>query len=149
MSQIYVPGQGMVNAAHRRVNRLVNAYDERLFAATNPQTGWDTVFVKMPPSEDGMDIAGQRALPIMAFPTGFPGDDEIQEKIVKADALRRGREILDEIHRHNERIEADNRYRVEQAEGEMAEVVESFRHDQGLTPYRRVLRPNLKTGVRR
>lgn len=141
MSTIYLPGRGVVNLTHRAVDEAVHAYDERLFAATHPHTGNDTIFVKMPPHfEDGIDIGGQRCLPILAFPEGFPHTDDVLKRIYQADAVRRGDEILREIHRHNDRIKAEKEYESSERAGELAEVIASYRHRNGETPYHTSMR---------
>lgn len=145
MSIIHLPGRGAVDLATRKVDLAVNEYDERLFAAKNPRNGLDTVFVKMSPftdwmNDDGLDIDGQRCLPILAFPEGFPHPEEVLRRVYLADSVRRGDEILNEINRKNEAIRVAERYRASEAAGETAEVMEHVSHRLGLTPYHRNLR---------
>lgn len=147
MSVIHLPGRGAVDLATRNVDRAVNEYDERLFAARNPRNGLDTVFVKMSPftdwmSDDGLDIEGQRCLPVLAFPEGFPDTQEVLRRIYLADAVRRGSEILDEINKNNEKIRVAERYAASEAAGETAEVMEHVTHALGRAPYHRSLRMN-------
>ena len=143
MSTIYLPGHGVVDLEARRINKVVNQYDERLFAARHPLTGDYAVFIKMSPAydgEDGLEIAGQRALPIMAFPNGFPHEDQVLGELHKRDAVRRGTEILDEIHRANEARKEPYRRAAADAAGAVAEAQTSFLHRYGHTPFHTSLR---------
>lgn len=145
MSTIYVPGRGAVDLDCRRVDAAVNEYDERLFAARNPRNGLYTVFVKMSPftdwlTDDGLDVDGQRCLPVMAFPEGFPETHEVLRRLHETDALRRGTEILDEINKKNAQLAEPSRRAASEHAGELAEVMESAMHRQGKTPYHRSLR---------
>lgn len=142
MSTIYVPGRGVVDLACRNVDQAVNEYDERLFAARHPHNGQDTIFLKMSPfaepfGDDGLDIHGQRCIPIMAFPTGFPETHEVLGRLHRADAVRRGDEILDEINRHNDKVRGVIRARAAERAGEVAEIAESAFHREGKTSYHR------------
>lgn len=141
---LYVPGRGAMDRTCRDIDLAVSEYDERLFAAKNPRNGLDTVFIKMSPftdwlNDDGMDVAGQRCVPIMAFPEGFPHRDEVIARIYRADAVRRGDEILNEINKHNESLKEVSRRAASEQAGEVAEVSESMMHRLGKTRYSRNL----------
>lgn len=141
MSAIYLPGRGMVDLAARAVDRAVNEYDERLFASKSPVSGLDTVFIKMPADSDlGVEIEGTRAYPLLSFPDGFPEPHFVVERLYNADGKRQGDRVLRELRAHNEKIKAEHRYRADQASGELAEVIASYQHSQGLTPYHTSLR---------
>lgn len=145
MSTIFVPGRGAMDLECRHADRVVNEYDERLFAAVHPHTNVPSVFIKMSPFTDwlrddfGLEIAGQRCMPILGFPEGFPPREQIIERLVKIDAKRRGTKILDEINRNNDAIKREAAYIQEQAAGVVAEVQESFEHRQGMTRHSRSL----------
>jgi hypothetical protein len=147
MSIIHLPGRGAVDLATRKVDLAVNEYDERLFAAKNPRNGLDTIFIKMSPftdwmTDDGLDIDGQRCIPVMAFPEGYPSPAEVLSRIYAVDAVRRGAEILDEINKHNESLKEAERYTASESAGETAEVMESVMHRLGHTSYHRSLPMN-------
>jgi hypothetical protein len=145
MSTIYVPGRGAMDLDCRRVDIAVNEYDERLFAARHPRTNIPSVFVKVSPFTDwlnedfGVDIAGQRAMPVLAFPEGWPSNEVVLRKLIASDAKRRGTAILDEINDKNAQLRRNAEYIQQQAAEAVAEVQESFEHRQGLTKYSRSL----------
>lgn len=150
MSHLYLPGRGMVNLDARRVDRAVQEYDERLFFSRHPQTGQWTVFIKIErdlPDEFGTVVSGTRAFPVLAF-NDIPEPSEATRRLYESDAIRHGTRILDKIHENNERVREPLRRKAEEAQEQLAEVVESYMHDQGETRYRRVLRPMKKTAVR-
>jgi len=145
MSAIFVPGRGVMDLDCRRVDLAVNEYDERLFAARHPYTNDPSVFIKMSPFTDwllddfGLEIGGQKCMPVLAFPHGFPEPHEVIHRLRKADSLRRGTKILKEINDNNSRIQAQAAYIQAEAAGAVAEVQESFEHRQGLTRHSRSL----------
>lgn len=143
MSTLFIPGRGVVDLEARRIDAAVSEYDERLFAARHPETNHPGVFIKMPPSYDGdngLVISGQRAIPVLVFPGGFPHPDHVLGELHKRDAVRRGTEILDEINRRNDQLKAAGNHAASEAAGEVAEVMASARHQLGLTPYHQSLR---------
>lgn len=139
VSTIYLPGRGLVNLAHRRVEKAVHAYDERLFASTNPHTGFDTIFIKMPPDtpdDFGITLAGQRAFPVLSFPEGFPANEEhVVAKLASADSARFGDKVLRDVHAANEKAREPHRAAAAEADGIVAERVEHARRELGVTPY--------------
>lgn len=145
-ASIYVPGRGVVNLAARRIDNAVREYDERLFFARHPQNGQWSVFVKIAgglPEDFGTVVEGQHAFPVVGFPHDRDPEtldlEEIMHKLYKADSMRHGTRILDEMHEHNEKVRAPARAAADDAAGAMAEVVESYTHGQGDTKYSRLL----------
>jgi hypothetical protein len=141
---LWVPGQGLVNLEGTAVDRAVREYDERLFFGRNATTGLHTVFMKME--------HGEPPLPILAFADGVPAPEQAVKRLYDTDARRHGLEILDRINRENEEIKNQHRYAAAEASGQVAEVMESYLHDQGQTPHRRVVLskdPVKKTAVKR
>lgn len=142
---LYVPGRGVVNLAYRAVDRAVAEYDERLFAADHPQTGTPSIFIKMPPDsewnlEEGLSIDGNRCVPVMAFPHGMPHEDAVLRRLHETDAVRRGKELLDDLNRRNDALKEPARREAAEQAGEVAEVWESAMHRLGKTKHSRSLR---------
>lgn len=141
---MYVPGRGVVALGYRAVDAAVSEYDERLFAADHPHTGTPSIFIKMPPDTewqqgDGLAIDGNRCVPVMAFPHGFPHTDEVLRRLHEADAVRRGHELLDHMNRANAALNEPARREAAERAGVVAEVTESAMHRIGKTSYYRSL----------
>jgi hypothetical protein len=134
----------MVSLEGTAVDRAVREYDERLFYARNATTGLHTIFIKQ--------LHGEDPLPVLAFPDGEPSPEYAIKRLYETDALRHGDKLLDDIHRHNESIKQQFRDAAADAAGQYAEAVESYMHDQGQTPYKKVVLstdPVKKTAVKR
>lgn len=125
----------------RQVDLAVSEYDERLFAANHPDSNTPTIFIKMSPFTDwlredfGLEIAGQRCMPILAFPKGWPMPHEVVRKLTEIDSQRRGTALLREINDKNDRIRAQAAYVQSEAAGEVAEVWESMERNKGRTSH--------------
>lgn len=130
--QIYLNGIGWTDHRVPAVLEAVKQYDERLYFDKHPVYGDWCVFIKMP--------HGQDSLPIMNYGREIPHPDDVMKRLYKADALRRGEEILDNMNRHNDDLRDQDRAIVDEAEWEAAEVIESFNHRIGETSYNRSLR---------
>lgn len=150
MSTLFVPGRGVVDLATMRLDAAVREYDERLTFATHPHTGQPTVFIKMEADADtGVQLDGSNVMPVLAFPHGTEPDPEfVKRELYMRDSLRHGLELLDDIRRNNDALRREHQERASEAAGILAEARESYLHDQGQTPYRRVLRPLKQTAVK-
>lgn len=138
----------MVNLAVSRINRAVREYDERLLFARHPQTGQWSVFIKIErdlPEEFGTVVEGQHVYPVLGFPHDRDPEsidvEEIKRKLYRADAMRHGEKILDDMHRHNEKVKEPRRQAAAEAAGVAAEVAESYHNNEGNTRYRRLTQP--------
>jgi hypothetical protein len=151
MSTLIVPGRGVVNLAAAAIDRAVREYDERLLFATNPQTGQDTVFIKLPRDFEflddvGVSIAGDKVMPVLAFNPHqpLPHPDAVVRELYKRDTVRHGTKLLDDLHRHNEAIRKQYRAAAAEADEALAEAQESYLVHNGQTNYFRSLRPDPK-----
>ena len=149
MTTLFVPGRGSVNLAVARIDRAVREYDERLLFARHPQTGQWSVFIKIErdlPEEFGTVVEGQRVYPVLGFPHDRDPEtldiEEIKVRLYKADSVRHGKQILADMHAHNERVKEPQRRVASEAAGIAAEVLESYLNDRGVpTKYRRLTTP--------
>lgn len=127
-SKIWVPRSHEMREAVP-LQRALRAYDERLYFGRNEDHGDWCVFLKMP--------HGERDVPVLGFQDNIPTVEEMMKRVHAADTKRHGDAILVEMEKHNARLRAESRAKAEEAEGELAEVMESFLHAQGKTPYAR------------
>ena len=126
MSALWIPGRGSVDTRAYRVDRAVNEYNDRLSFDRNQDTGDWCVFMRMPSPEP--------PLPLFGFGDIIPEPDEVVKQLWKADSLRHGEKILDQIVR--EQDERKRRYEsaASQASEESAEVLEHFLRKRGKSP---------------
>jgi len=130
---LWIPGAGEVNPKVTRLQRAVEAYDERLVLARHNVTGDWVIFIK---------LEGGNLYPVLGIGRELPDDpEEIRYRLYKADARRHGTKILDDINRANERILAEKRYAADEAIGETAEWLEWGIRQEGWHPSPRVFIP--------
>lgn len=146
MSSLYLPGLGMVNLAARRLHQAVSEYDERLLFTQNPDTGQWTVFYKIDrdaPDDFGTMIAGERVYPVLAFDRDPEqlAPHAVIDRLQKADAVRRGEKVLDEIHDANYRAGQAARDAADTGTGLLVEALESYKRNKGETSYLTSYRP--------
>lgn len=122
--QLYVPGRGNIDLSEYRVDKAVNEYDERLYFARNLSTGQWCIYLRTVPSEPD--------LPLLGFDE-VPHPEDAIKRLYRADTLRHGEKILDEMNRHNEKIREQARKDAAEAAEELAEVVEWAHRKEGLT----------------
>lgn len=118
MSNIWVP------TSHRfrgelDARKAASDYDPNLDFGFNENTGQWCVFLK----QGTMAAAAEKDLPILGF-DHIPSRDEVQKRLYQVDALRRGREVLDDLNRHNQRIRDEREARGRDADGQLAEALE-------------------------
>lgn len=133
MSEMWLPGAGVVPAHIRSAQQAVEAYDSRLelgFDERNKQ--WVVLW------KDGPDGA-----PYPALGLGFelPGYEEIQKKLYMADTVRRGGEVLRDVIRRNNKAKAERAADMHDRAGEVAEHLEHAFRRMGKTSYSRVFVP--------
>lgn len=92
---IWLPGSGAVSLEVVRVDRAVQEYDPNLRFGRNEDTGdWCIFLIKR----------GEAPLPVLGFGREIPHPRAALQRLERADSVRRGSEILDEMNRHNESL---------------------------------------------
>jgi len=126
MSSIYVPGHGTTTFEAYRVGKAVTEYDERLFFQRNYETGDWCVFIRMPGDEP--------AYPVIGFGAELPTVEEVTRRLHRADTMRHGWQIFDEIQKSQEDYKKQFRVAADEATDESTEVVEHFMRKHGKSP---------------
>lgn len=126
MASLYIPGRGSMDIRAWKVDQAVNAYDERLMFAKNEETGDWCVFVRMP--------SPNAPYPVCGFGYDIPEVEDVMFRIRKADTMRNGDIIYNDMIRSQEKYRADLKYKGDQATGESVEVVEHFMRKHGKSP---------------
>jgi hypothetical protein len=123
---IYIPGHGEMSWDEIRVDRAVREYDERLFFARNADT-WDwCVYIRMPRPEE--------PYPVLGFGREIPDVNTVLARLHRADTMRHGWQIFDEIQKSQEDFKNKFRKRTDEAGEESAEVLEHFLRKHGKSP---------------
>jgi hypothetical protein len=126
MSGIYIPGHGEMTFAEARVDRAVREYDERLFFARNAET-WDwCVYIKMPRPEP--------AYPVIGFGNEIPSVDVVMQRIMAADTMRHGWQILHDVVKSQEDYKKQFKDKTDEAGEESAEHIEFMLRQHGESP---------------
>lgn len=115
MATIHIPGIGETSTESRAVDRAVNEYDERLYFKRNEETGQWCIYMKMP--------HGEAPYPVFGFDT-MPSPLFAIESLVKADTMRQGEQILNDMNRKNDELMIPYDAAADSANGEMAEAFE-------------------------
>jgi hypothetical protein len=126
MTALWIPGRGSMDTRAYRVDRAVNEYNDRLSFGRNEDTGDWCVFMRMPSPEP--------LLPLFGFGDSIPEPDEVIKQLWKADSLRHGDKILNQIIREQEDRKKRYEYAASQASEESAEVLEHFLRKKGKSP---------------
>lgn len=139
MATIYVPGIGQTSTESRAVDKAVNEYDERLYFKQNEDTGQWCVYIKMPHGEAPIPVFGFDQIPSPLFAI---------ESLQKADSLRHGEQIYDDMLKRNEEHDKPYHDAVDQSNGETAEMFEWAFRKMGTDKvrYHKSYRP-IKKGV--
>lgn len=133
--KIWLPGKGEVDPLVWKVNLAVKEYDERLSVGRNEESGEWCVFIKMPPGGDWPEL-----FPVLGLGPQEPTDpEEVLRRIYKADTVRHGTKILNELNRGNDR-RMKEKYDdpADEAAMLMAEVMDYAHRRTGTAPYSRV-----------
>lgn len=133
MSDIWLPGVGLVPAHIRTAQQAVEAYDSRLELGFNKRNGEWVVLWKNGP--DGAPF------PVLGLGRELPSYEEIQRLLYKGDTVRRGGEVVRDVIRRNEKRKADSRHEAREAAGEVAEALEHAFRRMGKTSYNRIFVP--------
>lgn len=126
MTSLWIPGRGSMDTRVFRVDKAVREYNDRLSFDRNHDTGDWCVFMRMPSPEE--------PLPLFGFGDSIPEPDEVVKQLWKADSLRHGEKILDQIVREQEERKQKYEYAASQASEESAEVLEHFLRKHGKSP---------------
>lgn len=118
MSSIWTPASHRFSGL-REARQAAQEYDPNLDFGFNEVTQQWCVYLK----RGTMAGSAEKDLPILGF-NHIPGRDEIQKRLYRSDAARRGHEILDQINRHNDEITKRGDRRTDEAAGEVAEALE-------------------------
>jgi hypothetical protein len=124
-TKIWLPGVGVTDLGVRAVAQAVKLYDENLDFGRNEDTGQWCVFLLR---------RGELPLPVLGF-EDVPSPEYAVQRLHRADALRRGDEILNEINDHNKRREDGYEQRAREADAMSAEHYRWAFEQQGKTPY--------------
>jgi len=109
-----------------RVDRAVNAYDERLMFARNEDTKDWCVFVRMP--------SPQEPMPVFGFGDRIPDPVEAVAKVQEGHLVKHKERIWKEIIDSQEKYRADLAYKGDQARDESVEAIEFMMRQEGLSP---------------
>ena len=109
-----------------RVDRAVNAYDERLMFARNEDTKDWCVFVRMP--------SPQEPMPVFGFGDRIPDPVEAVAKVQEGHLVKHKERIWKEIIDSQEKYRADLTYNSDQARDESVEAIEFMMRQEGLSP---------------
>lgn len=129
-TSIWLPQKGDTNFAALRVDKAVREYDEQLSFGRNNDTGDWCIFLLR---------RGEAPLPVIGFGSEIPHPEDAIKRLYRADAQRRGNEILDEINRHNKQIELARDVAAAEGEARLAEVAEWALRVEGKTPHKKVV----------
>lgn len=130
MSDIWLPGVGVVPSHIRTAQQAVEAYDSRLelgFDQRNQQ--WVVLW------KDAVDGA---PFPVMGLGRELPGYEKIQEILYRGDTVRRGGEVVRDVVRRNEERKRKSRAEFRETTGEVAEALEHAFRRMGETSYNRI-----------
>lgn len=133
---LWVPEHAADQRDAHRVHVAVKQYDENLAFGRNEQTGQWCIFMRQGTSAP----TNTGDLPILGF-NDIPHPDDAIARLMKADARRRGREILDELNAHNESIQEARRAAADDAIGQTAEAFEWGYRKMGKHPNTRIFIP--------
>lgn len=115
------------------VDTAVREYDHNLGFGKNERTGQWCIFLRHGSNE----LTAEADLPIMGF-NSIPHPDDALRRLHQADALRTGREILDQIERANKDIQSKKDEAAAQASAETAEAFDWGFRQMGKAPYAKV-----------
>lgn len=133
MTNIWTPAGSVLPPEVRTAQEAIEAYDDRLELGFDEQAGQWVVLWK--------DGPGGAPYPAMGLGRELPGYEAIQRKLYMGDTARRGREIVDEVIKRQEKRIKDGRAEVSEGAGEVAEHLEYTFRRMGKTSYAKVYLP--------
>ena len=111
-------------------------YDPNLDFGKNEKTGQWCVYLM----QGTIEGARKGDLPVLGFDK-IPSPDEVKKRLYDSDAVRMGKELLDQINKHNDDIHQEYRDRTTNAEGQLAEAFEWGMRKENMTPHRKIYIP--------
>lgn len=133
MTNIWLPGAGLVPAHIRTAQQAIEAYDSRLELGFDELNGNWVVLWK-----DAVDGA---PYPVMGLGRELPGYEEIQRLLWKGDTIRRGGDVIKDVNRRNAERKAKSDAEAHDHAGEVAEHLEHTFRRMGKTSYNRIFVP--------
>lgn len=134
--QLWVPGFGNAPVGISAAAKAVEEYDPDLALGQDERTGDYVVLLKRGP--DGT------AFPVLGLGRELPAPEEIKRRLYQGDTRRRGRQIVADIERVNERRRAELRHQTREAAGEVAETMDAALHLMKRHPVPRIFVPSGK-----
>jgi hypothetical protein len=135
LSDIWLPGGGLVPPNIRTAQQAITQYDERLELGRDERHDTWVVLWK--------DGPGGQAFPVLGLGRELPTYDEIQRLLYTHDVQRHGSKLVKEvIARREAQLRADDLAMSERA-GEVAEELEHAFRRMGETSYKKVFVPGL------
>ncbi len=135
MTDIWTPGHGLVPAHIRSAMKAVEEYDADMSIGRDERTGNWVVLLERGP---------QGAFPVLGLGTELPAPEEIKKRLYMSDVRKRGREIVADIERHNQRQRDALRAKTHEAGGEVAEAMDTALHLMKRHPVPRIFVPSGK-----
>lgn len=135
-SGLWVPAHAAEQRDAWKVHQAVKQYDENLAFGRNEQTGQWCIFLRQGTS--AATTTGD--LPILGFPD-IPSVDAAMDRLRESDARRRGKDILDELEKHNRSIKEERKRAADDAIGEAAKAFEWGYRKMGKHPNPRIFVP--------
>ena len=133
MSNIWLPGAGLVPAHIRTAQQAIEAYDSRLELGFDERSGIWCVLWK-----DAVDGA---PYPVLGLGRELPGYEEIQRLLWTGDTVRRGGDVIKDVNRRNAERKATADAAAHDRAGEVAEHLEHTFRRMGKTSYNRIFVP--------
>lgn len=115
MSEIWLPGGGVVPLHIRQAEKALEEYDARLSLGRNEQNGDWVVLL------DGGD---GRPYPVLGLGLELPAPEKIKEKLHRSDTRRRGAEIVTEMVKRNDARLQAIKDKASDGSGQYAEALE-------------------------
>jgi hypothetical protein len=115
-----------MNYTAYRVDRAVNAYDERLMFALNRDTNDWCVFVRMP--------RPQPPFPLMGFGDSVPEPDFVLAKVQEGHLVKNKERIWREVIDSQKEFKKDLRVKADDARDESVEAIEFMMRKEGKSP---------------
>lgn len=133
MSDIWLPGMGVVPSNIRAAQLAIEQYDSDLELGFNERNQEWVVL-----SKNGPDGA---PFPVFGLGPELPPYDVIQRKLYEADVRRHGAKLVDEVVKRNDARKKARKYETDDAAGEAAEALEHAFRRMGKTRYSKVFLP--------
>lgn len=141
MTNILVPGRGLVNLDALRVDEAVKEYDERLAFGYNPVNQDWVVYIKLPRDYEGAtySIDNEPVMPVLGFQDRIPHPQEATRRLYETDAWRNGEAIYNRMLEHNDKLKAERNAayeaEIEEAGDRMAHAYNKLEGDGSLAIY--------------